>query len=123
MPVPGICLGSQLLVTALGGQVRNGLRKEIGWHRVFLESAASDDPLFRDAPPSFETFHWHGDVYDLPPGATRLAHSDLTQCQAYRFGENVSEFYSTWRSPTALFRAWSRLSPVSFWSNTLMLEI
>jgi GMP synthase (glutamine-hydrolysing) len=89
LPVLGICLGSQLLAAALGARVRKGLRKEIGWHRVFLEPAAASDTLFRDAPPEFDAFHWHGDVFDLPSGAVRMAHSDLTECQAFRYGENA----------------------------------
>jgi len=88
-PVLGICLGSQLLAAALGARVRKGLRKEIGWHRVFLEPAAANDTVFRDAPSKFDAFHWHGDVFDLPSGAVRMAHSDLTECQAFRYGENA----------------------------------
>jgi GMP synthase (glutamine-hydrolysing) len=86
LPVVGICLGSQLLATALGANVRQGSRKEIGWYSVHLEPAASADTLFTDAPNRFEGFHWHGDIFDLPYGAIRLAHSDLTECQAFRYG-------------------------------------
>ena len=86
LPVIGICLGSQLLAAALGAPVRPGPRKEIGWYPIYLEPAASADTLFADAPSQFEGFHWHGDIFDLPKGATRLAHSDLTECQAFRYG-------------------------------------
>jgi GMP synthase (glutamine-hydrolysing) len=85
-PILGVCLGSQLLATALSATVRRGLRKEIGWHRVFLEPAAASDPLFREAPLEFDAFHWHGDVFDLPAGAVGLARSSLTQCQGFQFG-------------------------------------
>jgi GMP synthase (glutamine-hydrolysing) len=85
VPVLGICLGSQILARALGAGVPAGLRKEIGWHSVNLEPAASGDLLLGEGPGRLEGFHWHGDVFDLPEGATRLAHSDLTECQVFRY--------------------------------------
>jgi GMP synthase (glutamine-hydrolysing) len=84
-PVLGICLGSQLLAAALGAKVYKGPRKEIGWHRVYLDKAAADDPLFKDVPEQYEGFHWHGDIFDLPEGAVKLAHTDLTALQAFRY--------------------------------------
>jgi GMP synthase (glutamine-hydrolysing) len=88
-PVLGVCLGSQLLAQTLGGEVRPGERKELGWHRVRLTTAAQDDPLWHGAPAEFIGFHWHGDVYDLPPGAVPLAASDQTACQAFRWGRSA----------------------------------
>lgn len=86
-PVLGICLGSQLLATALGGSVRKAARKEIGFYRVRLGAAARDDALFSGAPESFVAFHWHGDELVPPAGAVPLASSTQTAVQAFRFGE------------------------------------
>lgn len=87
-PILGICLGSQLLAAALGSEV-SPARKEIGWFPVTLTDDAAVDPLWRDAGRSFTPFHWHGDAFDLPPGATLLAASALTPCQAFRHGESA----------------------------------
>jgi GMP synthase (glutamine-hydrolysing) len=89
VPVLGICLGSQLLAAALGADVRKGHRKEIGWRPVFMEPATAQDALFHSLPSTFEAFHWHGDIFDLPSGAVRIAHSDVTECQAFRYAERV----------------------------------
>jgi GMP synthase (glutamine-hydrolysing) len=83
-PVLGICLGSQLIAHVLGAPVRAGRGKEIGWYPVFL--TAEDDPLLYDVPPEFTALHWHGDVFDLPRGATHLARSAMTDVQAFRYG-------------------------------------
>jgi GMP synthase (glutamine-hydrolysing) len=88
-PVLGICLGSQVLAAVLGATVRPAEAPEIGWLSVQLEPAAHDDRLFEGLPPSFVTCVWHGDVFDLPPGAALLARSEMTACQAYRYGGNV----------------------------------
>jgi GMP synthase (glutamine-hydrolysing) len=73
----------------LGGAVRPSGRKEIGWHDITLAPAADDDALFRGLPGTFAGFHWHGDVFDLPAGAMRLASSAWTLNQAFRYGANA----------------------------------
>ena len=88
-PVLGICLGSQLVARVLGAEVRKGAKKEIGWHTVALTEDALRDPLFKGLESSFVAFHWHGDVFDLPRGAVRLASSDATRDQGFRQGTNV----------------------------------
>lgn len=91
-PVLGICLGSQLLAAALGAAVTKGKGKEIGWHPVTLRQPAATDGLWAGVEPSFIAYHWHGDIFKLPQGAVSLASSDLTECQAFRYGRNAYGF-------------------------------
>jgi GMP synthase (glutamine-hydrolysing) len=88
-PVLGVCLGSQLLAHVLGSEVSAGPRKEIGWHRVCLNASGQRDPLWAGAPAEFQGFHWHGDVFDVPPGCESLASSDQTACQVFRSGASA----------------------------------
>ena len=88
-PVLGVCLGSQLLAAVLGGEVKKGERKELGWHAVTLSELAAQDSLFAGVKPEFWPFHWHGDVFSLPGKAVALASSRQTPCQAFRYGQNA----------------------------------
>jgi GMP synthase (glutamine-hydrolysing) len=89
LPILGVCLVSQLLAAALGARVYSSGRKEIGWHEVRLTEAARQDALWQGLDERFTAFHWHGDVFDLPKGATSLASSSLTAQQAFRAGKNA----------------------------------
>ena len=89
IPILGVCLGGQLLARALGGTVRASGKKEIGWHMSSLTSEGAEDPLFQGESPTFVPFHWHGDLFALPPGAIALARSELTPVQAFRHGRTT----------------------------------
>jgi GMP synthase (glutamine-hydrolysing) len=84
-PYWGICLGAQLLAASLGGMVTPGPRPEAGVGPVQLTEDAANDPVFSSAPPLFDALHWHGDTYELPAGAIRLASSERYEQQAFVF--------------------------------------
>lgn len=86
-PVLGICLGAQLIAAALGAEVVPNPEKEIGWFPIRSTSAPGDDRF--QFPGTFDAFHWHGDTFALPPGATRLAESDACRNQAFQVGDRV----------------------------------
>jgi GMP synthase (glutamine-hydrolysing) len=93
LPVLGVCLGAQILASALGANVeRNPAGKEIGWHPIRLSDSAKDDRLMRGLPAAMTPFHWHGDIFDLPTGAISLASSEKTPCQAFRHGDKTYGF-------------------------------
>jgi GMP synthase (glutamine-hydrolysing) len=85
-PYWGVCLGAQLLAASLGARVTPGSRPELGVLPVRLTDAAATDPVFAGAPREFAALQWHGDTYELPAGAVRLAESDLYEQQAFVIG-------------------------------------
>jgi GMP synthase-like glutamine amidotransferase len=87
-PVLGICLGSQLIAQAIGGNVYKGQKKEIGWSNVMLSQAGNEDLFMGTETNRINVFQWHGDTYDLPSNAVILASSDLYP-QAFRFGSAI----------------------------------
>ena len=87
--VIGICLGSQLRADILGSPVYSGKYKEIGWFPIELTTEAINSQLFQAFSPQLTVFHWHGDTFDLPPGAIRLAYSEACQNQAFLYGNKV----------------------------------
>jgi GMP synthase-like glutamine amidotransferase len=87
--VLGICLGAQLIASALGARVYPNAQREIGWFPVYGESGGGGGAGRFAFPRAFTAFHWHGETFDLPPGAARLARSEACANQAFRFGERV----------------------------------
>jgi len=87
-PTLGICLGAQMMVRALGAKVYPGGRKEIGWAPLKLTEAGRQSSLRFLAAEETAVLHWHGDTFDLPEGATRLASSDVYENQAFAWGRN-----------------------------------
>lgn len=85
-PFVGICLGAQLLASAFGAKVYPNGEREIGWFPVCATKPAEN--VFR-FPAEATVFHWHGETFDLPEGATRLAESDACRNQAFQLGRRA----------------------------------
>lgn len=90
--VIGVCLGAQLIASALGASVRPGTYREIGWFDLQREEGAERSPLAGLLPERFSAFHWHGDTFDLPPDALLLASSEACRNQIFSVGERVLGF-------------------------------
>jgi GMP synthase (glutamine-hydrolysing) len=106
IPTLGICLGSQLLAAAALARVYKGPRKEIGWFPIQMREAARKDPLLKACPAETLVFHWHGDTFDLPPGASHLASSDRYVHQAFRVGEKAWGFQFHFEVTEPMIRDW-----------------
>ena len=84
----GHCLGGQLMSKALGGEVSRTRVKEIGWGEV--EVADNNVARAWFAPlTAFESFHWHGESFSIPPGATRVLGNEHCANQAFATGRHL----------------------------------
>ncbi|TLX94350.1 MAG: GMP synthase [Thaumarchaeota archaeon] len=89
IPILGICLGSQLIAKAFGASVYRGNKKEIGFYHDVEFDNMSDSKLFYGIKSPAMVFHWHGDTFELPSGAIRLAHSKDYENQAFKLRSAV----------------------------------
>jgi len=118
VPLLGHCLGGQLIAKALGGTVRAAPVKEIGWGEVRV----ADNEVAREwlgELQAFESFHWHGETFSIPPGATRVMQNAHCQNQGFALGrhfgmqchvEMTEELIRTWLASGADEIAASRSS-------------
>ena len=86
-PVIGICLGCQALAAVLAARVYPGKDNELGWDEMTLTAEGKASSLA--AIDGVRVLNWHGDTFDLPQGATRLASTAITPNQAFTYGPKV----------------------------------
>lgn len=87
--VIGICLGAQLIATALGGKVYRGTHPEIGWFPVKIDQKTASLKGLGFLPTEAVVFHWHQDTFEIPAGAAALASSEAFPNQAFFYGNRV----------------------------------
>ena len=107
LPFWGVCLGVQLLAASLGARVYPGPAPEVGVLPVLLTDEALADPVFAGTPRELLSLQWHGDTFDLPDGATRLAGSPAYPNQAFRVGADAYGVQFHLEVSPALAREWA----------------
>ena len=85
-PCLGVCCGGQMLSKLLGGEVVMSPSKEIGGYTITLTRNGLSDPLYADFPRMFPVFHWHSEMFTVPPGGKQLAKGDPCPVQSFRKG-------------------------------------
>jgi GMP synthase-like glutamine amidotransferase len=87
IPTLGVCLGAQLIASSMGAKVYPNSEKEIGWYPV--QGVTDEADAVFNFPKELEVFHWHGETFDLPQGAVRLAQSTGCVNQAFQLDKHV----------------------------------
>ena len=89
LPTLGICLGAQMIASALGAKIYSSKVKEIGWQPLKLTSDGERTCLNFLNSKNTSMFHWHGETFDLPKGATLLASTPEVPHQAFSWKKNT----------------------------------
>ena len=110
VPVLGICLGSQLLARAAGGEVRPSDASEVGWYTIDLLPEAAEDPVLSGLPTGFRVFHWHHYAWELPQGGRLLARTPAAN-QAFRVAEHAWGLQFHIEVDEPLVRSWVLSGP------------
>ncbi len=107
LPLLGHCLGGQLISKALGGSVGANLVREIGWFGVEQVGNAVAEAWLDGLPTRFEVFHWHGETFSIPEGATCILRNDHCDHQAFVL-DNILAMQCHVEMTAELVREWAR---------------
>ncbi len=109
IPILGICLGAQLIASALGAPVYPATVNEIGWCQLNATKAGQTNPVVNLFTESQKIFQWHGYTFDLPQGAELLVTGEEVTNQAFRYGSNVYGFQFHLEANLPLIQRWLQL--------------
>lgn len=110
LPVLGHCLGGQLLARALGASITSNKVREFGWHRVHCDRRPDNARWLAGLPDEFEAFHWHGETFELPGGASRLFYNRWCEQQGFAYDKSLGlQCHIEMTEP--LIRDWIERSP------------
>ncbi|NBB47977.1 GMP synthase [Rhizobium sp. CRIBSB] len=104
--VLGICLGSQILARAYGGDNLIGAAPEFGWRTIGRTETGKADPVLAVMADRFLSFQWHDDTFTLPEGAAHLAENDAARHQAFRLGRAAYGFQFHFEANRNVVRNW-----------------
>jgi GMP synthase (glutamine-hydrolysing) len=104
--VLGICLGSQILARAYGGNNLIGTAPEFGWCAIGRTTAGKADPVLSAMPDRFLSFQWHDDTFTLPEAAAHLAENEAARHQAFRMGRAAYGFQFHFEANREVVRNW-----------------
>ncbi len=90
MPVLGHCLGGQLICKALGGAISTNPVKEFGWHDVVCQDSDIAKDWLAELPAQFPAFHWHGETFSIPNGASNILANQYCAHQAFVIGNSLA---------------------------------
>ncbi|MCI1901467.1 MAG: type 1 glutamine amidotransferase [Bifidobacteriaceae bacterium] len=82
-PLLGVCLGHQILATALGAKLKQAKSAEIGYGPI---QRVDKHDYFSMFSKSATVLNWHSDSVSVPSGGQLLATSESTKNQAFRMG-------------------------------------
>jgi GMP synthase-like glutamine amidotransferase len=82
--VLGICLGGQLIASAMGAKVYANNQQEIGWFPI-----NKTNDIASWLPSELNLLCWHGDCFELPQAAVSFATSEITRHQGFCLGPRI----------------------------------
>lgn len=131
VPLLGHCLGGQLMSKALGGVVTKNAVQEIGWGEVSVLPHPEAKLWFGERR-TFNSFHWHGETFTLPPGASHLLSSPFCAHQAYALGKHIAfqchiemmpDMVRTWTEKWQTELAAAQSSPAVQTANRMLADV